>query len=80
MHGKEPSLPYAWAKSARQRALFAVRLGQKRTTINGTFAVRPYKRTAKALFLLLVFVNLSCVFRKTHNKVTIAINFFVFHV
>jgi hypothetical protein len=66
-------------KNARQRGLFAVRRGAKRTAINGTFAVRLYKRTAKALFLLLVLVTLPCVFRKTHNKVTIA-NFFVFHV
>jgi hypothetical protein len=57
---------------------FAVRRGTKRTAINVTFAVRPYKRTTKALFLLLVLVTLPCVFRKTHGKVTIA--FFVFHV
>jgi hypothetical protein len=44
--------------------------------INDTFAVRPYKRTAKALFLLLVLVTLPCVFRKTHSKVAIA--FFCF--
>jgi hypothetical protein len=56
-----------------------VRLCQKRTAINGTFAVRLYKRTTKALFLLLVLVTLPCIFRKTHDKVTIA-NFFVFHV
>jgi hypothetical protein len=72
-------LPCAWEKNARQRALFAVRLGKKHTAINGTFVVRLYKRTAKTLFLLLVLVTLLCVFRKTHGKVTIAI-FFVFHV
>jgi hypothetical protein len=55
-----------------------VRLGKKRTAINGTFVVRLYKRTAKALFLLLVLVTLPCVFRKTHGKVTIAIYFFCF--
>jgi hypothetical protein len=47
--------------------------------INGTFAVHLYKRTAKELFWLLVLVTLSCVFRKTHGKMTIAI-FLVFHV
>jgi hypothetical protein len=54
-------------ENARQTGLFAVRL--------------PEKRTAKALFWLLVLVTLPCVFRKTHNKVTIAIYFFFgFHV
>jgi hypothetical protein len=67
------SLPCAGEKNARQRALFVVRRGAKRTAINGTFSVRLYKCTAKALFLLLVLVTLSCVFRKTHVKVTIAI-------
>jgi hypothetical protein len=72
-------LPCTSLKNARQTWLFAVRLPEKRTTINGTFAVRLYKRTAKALFWLLVLISLPCVFRKTHGKVTIAI-FFVFHV
>jgi hypothetical protein len=39
-------------------------------------AVRPYKRTVKALFLLLVLVTLSCVLQKTHDKVAIAIFLF----
>jgi hypothetical protein len=42
-----------------------VRRGAKRTAINGTFVVRPYKRTTMALFLLLVLVTIA---------------FFVFHV
>jgi hypothetical protein len=62
-HGKEGSLPCAKAKNARQRRLFAVRQG--------------HKRTAKVLFLLLVLVTLPCVFRKTHGKVAIAV-FFTF--
>jgi hypothetical protein len=65
-------------ENTRQTWLFAVRLPEKRTAINGTFVVRLYKRTAKALFWLLVLVTLPCVFRKTHGKVTIAINFFGF--
>jgi hypothetical protein len=73
------SLPCAEAQNVRQRGLFAVRQGPKRTAIKGTFAMRPYKRTTKALFLLLVLVTLRCVFQKTHGKVAIAI-FFVFHV
>jgi hypothetical protein len=72
-------LPCACLKNARQTGLFAVRVGEKRMAINGTFAVRLYKPTAKALFWLLVLVTLSCVFRKTHGKMTIAI-FLVFHV
>jgi hypothetical protein len=64
-HGKEPSLPCVGEQNARQRALFAVRRGAKRTAINGTFVVRPYKRTTMALFLLLVLVTIA---------------FFVFHV
>jgi hypothetical protein len=66
-------LSCAWEKNARQTGLLAVCLGEKRTAINGTFAVRLYKRTAKALFWLLVSVTLPCFFRKTHGKVTIAI-------
>jgi hypothetical protein len=46
-------------KNARQRRLFVMRQGQK--------------RTANALFLLLVLVTLPCVFRKTHGKVIIAV-------
>jgi hypothetical protein len=60
-HGKEGSLPCAKAKNARQRRLFAVRQG--------------HKRTAKVLFLLLVLVTLPCVFWKTHGKVAIAVFF-----
>jgi hypothetical protein len=44
------SLPCACLKNARQTGIFAVRLREKRTAINGTFAVRLYKRTTKALF------------------------------
>jgi hypothetical protein len=69
-------LSCAGKKTHGKDGLFAVRRGTKHTAINGTFAVRPYKRTAKALILLLVLVTLSCVFRKTHGKVAIA--FFCF--
>jgi hypothetical protein len=71
-------LPCASLKNARQTWLFAVHLPEKRMAINGTFAMRLYKCTAKALFWLLVLVTLPCVFRKTHDKVTIAIYFFGF--
>jgi hypothetical protein len=59
-----------------------VRQREKRTAmvlINGTIVVRPDKRTAKALFRLLVLVTLPCAFQKTHGKVAFAF-FFVFHV
>jgi hypothetical protein len=61
-HGKEGSLQCAEAENTRQRGIFAVRRSPKRAAINGTFAVCPYKRTANALFLLLVLVTLPCLF------------------
>jgi hypothetical protein len=78
-HGKQGMFAVRLPENARQTALFAARLPEKRTAINDTFAVCLHKRTAKALFWLLVLVTLPCVFRKTHGKVTIAI-FFGFHV
>jgi hypothetical protein len=74
---KEPPLSCAGVQNARQRAPFAMRRSPKRTAINGTFAARLDKRTAKALFLLLVLVTLPCVFLKTHGKVAIAIYLFI---
>jgi hypothetical protein len=65
-NGVEQPLPCAGRKTHGKQPLFAVRL--------------PEKRTAKALFWLLVLVTLPCVFQKTHGKVTIAIYFFGFHV
>jgi hypothetical protein len=73
-------LPCACLKTHGKGRLFAVRLPEKRTAMNGTFVVRLHKRTTKALFWLLVLVTLPCVFLKTHGKVTIAIYFFGFHV
>jgi hypothetical protein len=76
-HGKHRLFAVRLPKNARQTEPFAVRFPGKRTTMNGTFAVRLHKRTAKALFWLLVLVTLPCVFRKMHGKVTIAIYFFL---
>jgi hypothetical protein len=74
-HGKHEL--FALPENARQTGLFAVHLPEKCTAMNGTFVVRLYKRTAKALFWLLVFVTLPCAFRKMHGKVTIAIFFWL---
>jgi hypothetical protein len=71
-------LPCAGPKTHGKDAFFAVRRGTKMHGNKCTFDVRPYKRTARTLFLLLVLVTLPCVFRKTHGKVAIA--FFVFHI
>jgi hypothetical protein len=65
---KMGSLLCAGAKNARQSGLFAVRRGTKCTAINGTFAVHPYKRTTKALFLLLVLVTLPWGWGETQDK------------
>jgi hypothetical protein len=74
-HGKDGLFAVRREKTHGKDGLFAVRRGPKRTAINDTFAVRPYKRTAKALFMLLVLVTLPCVFQKTHSEVAIAIFF-----
>jgi hypothetical protein len=79
-HGKDGLFVVRREKTHGKDALFAMRRGPKRTAINGTFVVRPYKRTTKALFLLLVLVTLPRVFQKTHDKAAIAIYFFVSHV
>jgi hypothetical protein len=79
-HGKDGLFVVRREKTHGKDALFTMRRGPKRTAINGTFVVRPYKRTTKALFLLLVLVTLSRVFQKTHDKVASAIYFFVSHV
>jgi hypothetical protein len=78
MHSKDGLFVVRREKTHGKDALFAVRRGPKRTVINGTFAVRPYKRTSKALFLLFVLVTLPCVFQKTHRKVAIVIYSFCF--
>jgi hypothetical protein len=74
-HGKDEIFAVRLGEKRVAKSPLCVRRGAKRTAINGTFAMRLYKRTTKALFLLLVLVTLSCVFRKTHGKVTIAILF-----